>query len=56
MVGTAVVVICGVSLDVGGQESDENVSSMRVVSAIGCVERNGESWFLTRLPDPVETD
>ena len=53
---TAVVVTCGVSLDVAAQESDENVPTVPVVSTVGCVERDGESWFLSRATDPVETE
>ena len=55
MAATAFMVIYGASLDVGGKAPDDDVPTVRLVDAIGCVERDGESWFLTRATDPAVT-
>ena len=49
------IIISGISLNVAGQESNQNTPTVALVTTVGCVEQDGESWFLTRATDPTVT-
>ena len=53
---SAAVTVCAMSLDVAAQEPDQSKPTVPIVTTVGCVEKDGESWFLTRAADPEETE
>lgn len=53
---TTAVMASGAPLGVTAQESDLTKPTVPVVTTVGCVEKAGESWFLTRAADPNETE
>ena len=53
---TPLVITCGASLDVDAQVPDPTKPTVPLVMAVGCVEMDAGSWFLTRATDPEETE
>ena len=48
---------CGAALGVvAAQESGLAERTVPLVKSVGCVEKDGESWFLTRAADPEEVE
>ena len=52
---TVAAITCGVSLDLTAQEAEQTKPTVPIVTTVGCVEKDGESWFLTSAADPEET-
>ena len=51
----AFAVACGVQPAAGGQETDPTGPTVPLVRTVGCVEMDGDAWFLTRATDPEVT-
>ncbi len=54
-VAGAVVIACGALPAAGGQEPDGMGPTVPLVRAVGCVEKDGDAWFLSRATDPEVT-
>ena len=54
-VAAAVVIACGALPAAGGQETDPTEPTVPLVKTVGCVEKDGDAWFLTRATDPEVT-
>ena len=54
-VAAAVVIAGGVLPAAGGQEPDPTEPTVPLVKAVGCVEKDGDAWFLSRATDPEVT-
>lgn len=50
------VLVCTVSAHLVAQESDQASPTVSLVATVGCVEQDGDSWFLTRATTPMETE
>ena len=55
LIAVAAIITCGVSPYLVAQESDLAKPTVPLVKTVGCVERDGDSWFLTRATAPTET-
>ena len=53
---TVVAVAHGMPPEGGAQEPARPQPTVPLVKTVGCVERDGESWFLTRATDPEVTE
>jgi hypothetical protein len=51
----SLVITCGASLDVDAQVPDPTNPTVPIVMAVGRVEMDAGSWFLTRATDPEAT-
>lgn len=56
LLATAVAIPCGAALGVAAQEPDLPERTVPLVKTVGCVEKDGGSWFLTAAADPEETE
>ena len=54
-VAAAVVTACGAMPATAAQESDPTEPTVPLVRTVGCVEKDGDAWFLTRATDPEVT-
>lgn len=55
-VAAAAVILCGAAPGAAAQESDLAQRTVPIVKSVGCVEKDGESWFLTAASEPEETE
>ena len=53
---TVAVITPGLLPGAAAQEPERSKPTVPLVKAVGCVEQDGESWFLTRATDPEETE
>ena len=53
---SAVVIACGASLVAAAQEPEEDSPTVPLVKSVGCVEKDGDAWFLTRATEPEVTE
>lgn len=49
-------IMCGASLTAAAQEPEENTPTVPLVKSVGCVEKDGDAWFLTRATEPEVTE
>lgn len=56
LMAVTAVITFGVSPHLVAQESDLAKPTVTLVTTVGCVERDGDAWFLTRATDPTETE
>ena len=52
----AVIIACGLSPSAAAQESEEDTPTVPLVKSVGCVEKDGDAWFLTRATEPEVTE
>ena len=52
----AVVIAGGAALSAASQEPEENKPTVPLVKSVGCVEKDGDAWFLTRATEPEVTE
>ena len=53
---SAGTIMCGASLSAAAQEPEENTPTVPLVKSVGCVEKDGDAWFLTRATEPEVTE
>ena len=53
---SAVIIACGLAPSAAAQEPEENVPTVPLVQSVGCVEQDGDAWFLTRATEPEVTE
>lgn len=53
---SAVVIAGGASLVAAAQEPEEDSPTVPLVKSVGCVEKDGDAWFLTRATEPEVTE
>ena len=54
-VAVAVLIAHGAPLADAAQEPDRRGPTVPLVRTVGCVEKDGDAWFLTRATDPEVT-
>ena len=52
----AVMVMCATLMAAAAQEPEENTPTVPLVKSVGCVEKDGDAWFLTRATEPEVTE
>ncbi len=52
----AVIIACGSAPAAAAQEPEENTPTVPLVKSVGCVEKDGDAWFLTRATEPEVTE
>ncbi|MXY17554.1 MAG: hypothetical protein F4Y57_11305 [Acidobacteria bacterium] len=52
----AVMIMCVMLVAVAAQEREDNTPTVPLVKSVGCVEKDGDAWFLTRATEPEVTE
>ena len=52
----AVMIMCVMLVAAAAQEPEDNAPTVPLVKSVGCVEKDGDAWFLTRATEPEVTE
>ena len=50
------MIMCGALAAAAAQEPEEDAPAVPLVKSVGCVEKDGDAWFLTRATEPEVTE